>query len=78
MGKCSFHASKLSRAASPRAGGAGGWPSPPPPAAALGPSCFLPPSLRLMQLGQAAAVAVEGARDLLPGALLGGSRTASG
>ena len=77
MGKCSFHASKLSHGVSQ--GGRGrSWPSPPPPAAALGPSCFLPPSLRLMQLGQAAAVAVEGARDLLPGALLGGSRTASG
>lgn len=30
---------------------------------------FFPPSLRLMQSGQAAAVAKEGARDLLPGAL---------
>lgn len=36
-------------------------------------------SLRLMEPGQVAAVAAEGARDLLPGALLGGGgRTASG
>ena len=81
VGKCSFHGQLplvSSATASPRAGRAGGWPFLPHPAAALGPSRFLPPSLRLMEPGQAAAVAAEGARDLLPGALLGGGRTASG